>query len=126
MPSKKLAAKGPTTSVVPPDSQVMSGRFLSETCARTLSDHAAAELPNSVMNSRRFMPPPDRDRQNGSSLKVPLSTREVRGPSLDHLIGALLDGQGYVDTERLGRFEIDHQFVLGGRLHRKIGWLVAL
>jgi hypothetical protein len=30
------------------------------------------------------------------------------------------------DTERLGGLEVDDQFVLGRRLHRKIGWFLAL
>jgi hypothetical protein len=42
MPSKKLAAKGSTTSVVPPDSQAMSGRLLGETCACATSGKALA------------------------------------------------------------------------------------
>src|SRR5229473_8715199 len=53
MPSKKLAAKGWTTSVVPPDSQAMSGRLLGETCACATSGQATA-LP-SRMKSRRLM-----------------------------------------------------------------------
>jgi hypothetical protein len=32
----------------------------------------------------------------------------------------------HVEAERLGGFEIDHQLVLGRRLHRKIGRLLAL
>ena len=46
--------------------------------------------------------------------------------SFDHLIGALLDGQGHVETEGPGRLEIDHQLVFGGRLHRKVGGFLAL
>jgi hypothetical protein len=53
MPSKKLTTKGPTTSIVPPDSQAMSGRLLGETCACATSGQAIA-LP-SRMKSRRLM-----------------------------------------------------------------------
>src|ERR1700675_538932 len=57
MPSKKLAAKRPTTSVVPPDSQAMSGRLLGETCACATSGQAIA--PPSRMKSRRRIGPPE-------------------------------------------------------------------
>ena len=33
---------------------------------------------------------------------------------------------GTVEAERLGGLEVDHQFVLGRRLHRQVGWLLAL
>ena len=33
---------------------------------------------------------------------------------------------GTVEAERLGGLEIDHQLVLGRRLHRQVGWLLAL
>ena len=33
---------------------------------------------------------------------------------------------GTVEAERLGGLEIDHQFVLGRRLHRQVGRLLAL
>ena len=33
---------------------------------------------------------------------------------------------GTVEAERLGGPEVDHQFVLGRRLHRQIGRLLAL
>jgi len=44
----------------------------------------------------------------------------------DHVVG--LRKQRWWDryAERLGRLEIDHQFVLGRCLHRKIGRLLAL
>ena len=31
-----------------------------------------------------------------------------------------------MQTDSLGRLEVDHQFVLGWRLHRQVGWLLAL
>src|SRR5262245_21946415 len=46
--------------------------------------------------------------------------------SFDHLIGAVEQRAGDVEAERFGRFEIDHQHVLVRRLHRQIGWLLAL
>ena len=33
---------------------------------------------------------------------------------------------GTVEAERLGGLEVDHQLVLGRRLHRQVGWLLAL
>ena len=33
---------------------------------------------------------------------------------------------GTVEAERLGSLEVDHQFVLGRRLHRQVGGLLAL
>ena len=33
---------------------------------------------------------------------------------------------GTVEAERLGGLEVDHQLVFGRRLHRQIGWLLAL
>ena len=44
----------------------------------------------------------------------------------DDLIGALLQKQRHVEAKRLGGLEIDHQLVLGWRLHRKIGRYLAL
>ena len=33
---------------------------------------------------------------------------------------------GTVEAERLGSLEVDDQLVLGRRLHRQVGWLLAL
>jgi hypothetical protein len=46
--------------------------------------------------------------------------------SLDHLVSAGEKRRRHVQAERLRCLEIDHQFVLGRRLHRKIGRLLAL
>src|SRR6202022_4064642 len=73
MPSKKLAAKGSTTSVVPPDSQAMSGRLLGETCACATSGKATA-LP-SRMKSRRLMEAPWQGAGPGAILCKVLSWR---------------------------------------------------
>ena len=69
-------------------------------CARAASGHAAAAPPSSVMNSRR-------------SHSI---TSSARASSVG----------GTVEAERLGGLEIDHQFVLGRRLHRQVGGLLAL
>ena len=42
------------------------------------------------------------------------------------MVGSGKQTQRDRETERLGGLKIDHQFVLGRRLHRKIGGLLAL
>jgi hypothetical protein len=44
----------------------------------------------------------------------------------DHLVGACEERGRHREAECLGCFEIDHQLVLSGRLHRQVGWLLAL
>jgi hypothetical protein len=45
--------------------------------------------------------------------------------SFDHLVGASENRCRNVQTERLGGLQVDHEFVLGRRLHRQIGRLLA-
>jgi hypothetical protein len=56
----------------------------------------------------------------------PRRCRAARGGSLYHLVGAREHGRRHVEAERLGGLEVDHQLVLGRRLHRKVGRLLAL
>jgi hypothetical protein len=51
---------------------------------------------------------------------------EARAASLDHLVGELLQMQRHIEAQRLGGLEVDHQLVLGWRLHRKVGRFLAL
>src|SRR5215470_10942723 len=48
------------------------------------------------------------------------------GVSLDHFVGAGEYRGRNFKSERLGGFEVDHQFVLGRGLHRQVGRLFAL
>src|SRR5262245_1933706 len=44
----------------------------------------------------------------------------------DHLVGAGEERRWHVEAKRLGGFEVDDELVLGRRLHRQVGWLLAL
>jgi hypothetical protein len=44
---------------------------------------------------------------------------------LDQFVGAGEHRRGYVEAERLGGFEVDHQLVFG-RLNRQLAWFCAL
>src|SRR5262249_59879615 len=50
----------------------------------------------------------------------------ARRALFDHLVGAAAQGQRHFEPERLGSPEVDHQLVLGWRLHRQVGRLLAL
>ena len=44
---------------------------------------------------------------------------------LDHLVGAVEQHWRHFEAERLGSFQVNHQFVFGRRLHRQVGRLLA-
>src|SRR5262249_13049812 len=67
--------------------------------AKCVSEQRAAEKGFRVMNSRR---------------------------SLDHLVGTREEAIWHVEAEGLRGLQIDHQLVLGRRLHWKVGRFLAL
>ena len=46
--------------------------------------------------------------------------------SFDNLVGDLLEVHRHVEAQRHGGLEVDDKLILCRRLHRHIGWLVAL
>ena len=46
--------------------------------------------------------------------------------SFDHLVGACEHSRGHIEAERFGGLEVQHGLVLGWRLHRQVGGLLAL
>jgi len=51
------------------------------------------------------------------------SNKDIRWPLLDDLIGALLKLRGHTEPKCLGGFQVDHQMVFRGQLHREISRL---
>jgi hypothetical protein len=44
----------------------------------------------------------------------------------DHLVGDLLEMHRHIEAQRLGGLEVDGKLILRRRLHRHVGWLLAL
>jgi hypothetical protein len=59
---------------------------------------------------------------------VPIATDapQQKAYLFDDLVGEGEQRGRHVKTERFGGLEIDHRFVLGRRLHRQVGRLLAL
>ena len=52
--------------------------------------------------------------------------RARKAELFDHLVGGREQRLWNFEAQRLGGFEVDHQLVLGRRLHRQVGGLLAL
>src|SRR5436190_18603169 len=81
---------------------------------------ASAAPPCSLMNSRRFMcgwPRLARDHFGCCTGRL---------QSLDYLVGAGEQDWRHFEAERSCGLEVNHKLVLGRRLHRQVGRLLAL
>ena len=55
-----------------------------------------------------------------------MQQRGAESGLFDHLVGAREHRCRHVEAERFGGLHVDHQLVLGRRLHGQVGWLLAL
>jgi hypothetical protein len=58
--------------------------------------------------------------------KAAVSNRSKIAFLLDHLVGAGEQARRHFETNGLGGLEVDHELVLGRRLHRQVGRFLTL
>src|SRR5215471_13500913 len=105
----------------------------SDCCARAISGDDSTIAPIVPMNARRLIRSPRRRGRAASPVsrvaRAPLLrlSRRIRvASSLDDLIGDGHQGRRYLEAQRFGRLEIDHQLELRRLQYRQIGRLGAL
>src|SRR5262249_48190145 len=97
------------------------------------SGQATAEAARCRMNSRRRNVPSKRyaystgaHRRGERAVTCPLWAKSRHGRLFDHLVGTGVDGRWECETYCLGGLKIDHELILGRRLHGHVGRLLAL
>src|SRR6266705_7013474 len=77
-----------------------------------------AATQHSLPSGRYPLLGPDFHRLDRTSLRL--------AHSLDHLVGASDERCWHIEADCLGGSQVDHQLVLGRRLHRQVGRLLPL